>query len=53
MFQTDFRENQNTHFVHFFFEKRAVYVGKYRRAREGTDDDIIRHMRIVRGIEKS
>jgi hypothetical protein len=40
----NFRENQNTRFMfnNFFSENRAVYVEKSSRARQATDDNIIR-----------
>jgi hypothetical protein len=51
-------ENQNTHFMsnNFFSENRAVYEimwKKYGRARQTTDDNIIRRMRFACRITKA
>jgi hypothetical protein len=51
------RENQNTHFIFsiFLFRKFCLLwdnVEKYRRPRQATDDNIIRHMRIACWITK-
>jgi hypothetical protein len=51
------RENQNTCFMFstFYPENRTVWdnVGKHGRARQATDDNIIRHMRISCWITKA
>ena len=50
------RENQNTHFLlsNFFFPNSSCLrdnVQKYGRAREATDDNIIRRMRFACWVE--
>jgi len=52
----NFRENQNTHFVfsNLFFENPAGYEimwKKYFRAKQATDDNILRRMRIACWIQ--
>ena len=57
LFRQISRQNQNTHFVfgNFFSENHAVYdnVEKYGRARQATDDNIVRRMRVGRWIPKA
>jgi hypothetical protein len=52
------RENQNTHFMfnNFFSENPVVYEIMWKengRARQATDENIIRRMRIARWITKA
>jgi hypothetical protein len=59
MFQTDIIQKIKTHVlcsITFFFENRAVYEKmwkKYGRARQVTDDNIIRRMRFACRITKA
>jgi hypothetical protein len=54
-FQTKVVEEIKTHILRpiNFSENRAVYVEKYGRARQATDDNIIRRMRFACWITKA